>query len=80
MYLDAEVSIYQVTKNLFNFTLRIYNEAGEEVRFKRIERVSWSTGMGLTRAAFLATRASLGAKNRLQDENGDDKFQQELPF
>lgn len=80
MYLDAELSMFQVTKNLFNVTLRIYAEDGSELKFKRWERVSWSTGVNMARASYLSTRASLGARSAREANDGTIPVQEELPF
>lgn len=80
MYLDAEISMYQVTKNLFNVEMRVFKEDGSEVRYKRWDRVSWSNGLGLARAAYLSTRASLGAQERHAQDGENSLFQEELPF
>ena len=80
MYLDAQIELFQVTKNLYNVTLRVYGEDGNEIKFKEWERVSWSNAVGLARAAYLSARATQGAKAARAANEGKAVIQEELPF
>lgn len=81
MYLDMQLTFFQVTRSLYNVQMDITNESGELVRRKTYERVSMTSGYYMAAAALKATHAMLGD----QSQRGDDPdtpvlFQEELPF
>lgn len=62
MYLDCDIQLYQVTKNLFNVRIQIYNDKGDVIRELRYERMSWSAAVHMARVKYLSTRAGAAAK------------------
>lgn len=62
MYLDCDIQLYQVTKNLFNVRIQIYDDTGKVIRETTYGRMPWGTAVRMARAKYLATRAGVGAR------------------
>jgi len=80
-YLDCDIQLYQVTKNLFNVRVQIYDEHGSVIKEVCYRRLAWTVAVHMARTKYLTTRATLGAKSqRATSEDGQSLFQDEMPF